>query len=502
MSTSQTGKSGVSAAPSASGSAPQIGGRQMFINYCSLVYAYLAGIASKSLVLILVARSLGPTSFGTLSFAISYVSLFLILADLGLRNYTTTEVARNANDRDKIMRHASRALTTKLIATACTFAMMVGIAFAAGYTKTTLIVIAFMSISYLLISAVQLVRAFFCGKELMHYEALIASVEGTLLIAVVLVCYYLEVGLLTLVAAWSGAMAVTFLLTAIVFCGKIGVPRFQWAADSLGMIRKSFFFGLGPHMAVLYMNLDTVFIKSMIDDDHAGYYQAAFRLVFTSVFLAANFMRFLYPLVTKMFKAGEKQGLQDLLGIYHRVAFAGCAPVLLFFVMFPSETIAFVYDTKYAAAAPVLRLLAIGFIIAWLPPSWTVLPGVERPHWAFYVNAAGAGLNCILNAILIPKYGMLAGAWASIATFATVKMLIAFAYHKLDLPIANRVLSYLAVAGACLLIGLLCKSQLSNLHVVLLSVVYTTLYIPIAFLLFRSDVATIRHLRKRVRTLT
>ena len=364
MSTSQTGKSGVSAAPSASGSAPQIGGRQMFINYCSLVYAYLAGIASKSLVLILVARSLGPTSFGTLSFAISYVSLFLILADLGLRNYTTTEVARNANDRDKIMRHASRALTTKLIATACTFAMMVGIAFAAGYTKTTLIVIAFMSISYLLISAVQLVRAFFCGKELMHYEALIASVEGTLLIAVVLVCYYLEVGLLTLVAAWSGAMAVTFLLTAVVFCGKIGVPRFQWAADSLGMIRKSFFFGLGPHMAVLYMNLDTVFIKSMIDDDHAGYYQAAFRLVFTSVFLAANFMRFLYPLVTKMFKAGEKQGLQDLLGIYHRVAFAGCAPVLLFFVMFPSETIAFVYDTKYAAAAPVLRLLAIGFIIA------------------------------------------------------------------------------------------------------------------------------------------
>ena len=76
-----------------------------------------------------------------------------------------------------------------------------------------------------------------------------------------------------------------------------------------------------------------------------------------------------------------------------------------------------------AESAKVLQLLATGFIIMLVPPNWNPLLAVNLAHLAFYVNAIGAVLNGTLNWILIPRYGMLAGAWTSIATLVVVKLL-------------------------------------------------------------------------------
>lgn len=470
----------------------------MLINYCSLVYAYLAGIASKSLVLILVARSLGVNAFGQLSFAISYVSLFLVVADMGLRNFTTTEVARSENEKDSILQHAGRVIPAKLMLSLGTFLLLIGVAFAMGYDAQTITVIIFMAVSYLLISFVQLVRAFFGGKEMMHYEALIASVEGTTLIAVIAVCTLLDVGLLPLVAAWSGAMILTAFLTLSIFYWRIGRPQLTVRPNTLAMVKQSFFFGLGPHMAVLYMNLDTVFIKSILSDSHAGLYQAAFRLVFTSVFLASNFMRFLYPMVTKMHVASQS-GLQTLLTIYHKIAFASCAPVLFFFILYSEQTIKLIYGSGYDGAGAVLQLLSAGFIISYLPPSWTIFPAIGQARTAFFVNALGAVVNCILNAILIPRYGMLAGAWASVVTYGVVKILIAICFHRLRLPVAGDLPAYLTLAAWCIATGYACSYYLSGYNLILVSAIYSAIYAPVAFVLLWKDMLAIRNLRQRIK---
>lgn len=475
-------------------SVERIGGGRMVLNYCSLIYAYLAGIASKSLVLILVARSLGVSNFGQLCFAISYVSLFLILSDLGLRDFTTTDVARNANDRSKVLEHASRVMFAKVVLCVVTLFLMVAVAVCLGYDRETVLVIVFMSVSYLLISFVQLIRSFFGGKELMHYEAIIASIEGTILVAVILSCAFLQVGLLPLVAAWAGAMAFTTLLTLAIFLVKIGRPRLTLSFSSLTIVRQSFFFGLGPYMAVLYMNLDTVFIDFFFPKDQVGLYQAAFRLVFTSVFLASNFRRLLYPLVAKMF-ARKRSEMDTLLGIYHKVAFAVCAPILLFFILFARQTIEFIYGAEYAGAAPVLQLLSLAFIISDLPPSWTVLPAIGQARLAFAINATGALINCILNAILIPKYGILAGAWTSVATFAVVKILIASCFYRLKLAVVKDILAYLGVVGWCLLVGILGVSYLHATHVLVLSVIYVAFYLPVAIAILGKDILSLQQLR-------
>ena len=60
------------------------------------------GLASALLVGIFVARYLGPTQYGIMNYAVSFVTLFLVIATFGFENIEIREEAK-ANDQKDVI---------------------------------------------------------------------------------------------------------------------------------------------------------------------------------------------------------------------------------------------------------------------------------------------------------------------------------------------------------------------------------------------------------------
>ena len=63
----------------------------------------MTGLVSALLVGILVARYLGPTQYGLMNYAISFVTLFLVIATFGFENIEIREEAKASNLKDTIL---------------------------------------------------------------------------------------------------------------------------------------------------------------------------------------------------------------------------------------------------------------------------------------------------------------------------------------------------------------------------------------------------------------
>ena len=62
-----------------------------------------AGLVSALLVGVFVARYLGPTQYGVMNYAISFVSLFLVIATFGFENIEIREEAKANEQKDSIL---------------------------------------------------------------------------------------------------------------------------------------------------------------------------------------------------------------------------------------------------------------------------------------------------------------------------------------------------------------------------------------------------------------
>lgn len=63
----------------------------------------MTGLVSALLVGILVARYLGPTQYGVMNYAISFVTLFLVIATFGFENIEIREEAKANEQKDTIL---------------------------------------------------------------------------------------------------------------------------------------------------------------------------------------------------------------------------------------------------------------------------------------------------------------------------------------------------------------------------------------------------------------
>lgn len=83
------------------------------------------------------------------------------------------------------------------------------------------------------------------------------------------------------------------------------------------------------------------------------------------------------------------------------------------------------YGDSYAAAAPLLSWLLVAFLF--LAPNYVLTQAavaLGRERWYAVTVCIAAAVNVGLNFWLLPRFGALGAAWASIATEAVLMVLL------------------------------------------------------------------------------
>ncbi len=153
--------------------------------------------------MILIARNIDVESFGKFTFAISFVSLFLILADLGLSSFSIIEIARNRIEKKWMLDYIHSVFPLKLILSILTFLFISLLINLIQYPQDTKIIVYFMGLIYILTPFTEFIASLFRGIEKIECEGIIMVVKNLFLFLIVVTALFLTHNVIFISGAWT-----------------------------------------------------------------------------------------------------------------------------------------------------------------------------------------------------------------------------------------------------------------------------------------------------------
>jgi O-antigen/teichoic acid export membrane protein len=390
--------------------------RKVISNVYWAVLGYVVRIVSELFVGILVARYLGPEQYGLMSYIISFVTLFSVFATFGLDNIEVRELSRENIAKEVLIGTAFR---LKLIFAVITILIIFCVVQAFEADSFTRAMVLVYSLSIIL-NSFGVIRNYFTAivqNKFVVKSEIVRIIAGAGIKVLLLI--------LNAPLTWF-VVFVTFdfliLASGYIYSyqSQVGSMRL-WKYDgktAIYLIRQSFPLLLSGAAVLVYQRIDQVMIRNMIDNKSLGYFTTAAKFADLILFLPIVLSQTITPLLVRA-KANNAEEYrirkQQFVGVVVWVT-------VLFSVMTSLFSYWLVYLTfgqQYLASVPVLQVLAfraIGMALSSSSGQLIIIEGIQK--WAFVRNVFGCGLCIIMNLALIPKFGIIGSAWASVVTVA------------------------------------------------------------------------------------
>ncbi len=175
---------------------------------------------------------------------------------------------------------------------------------------------------------------------------------------------------------------------------------------------------------------DVIIIQALLSSSAVGLYSAAARLSEMLYFLPVVFMTATFPRLLQVRRQhGEKsrEYKQELQASYDRAFWAGVLIAAVLLVVGP-WLLTTIYGAKYADSGPVLQIHVLALPFVFMAAVFSKFILAENVLVASLTrNALGAALNIGLNFLLIPTWGILGSAWATVFSYFVASYLSCFA---------------------------------------------------------------------------
>jgi len=397
------------------------GFRKYFANTSWLLGERVLRMVVSLFVGIYVARYLGPERFGLLSYSLSFVWLFSSLSSFGLDDILVRELVKRPKQRKNL-------LGTVFWLKVCG-AVVMGIAIAAAlHFKTedeqTYWMIALITFGFLFQST-NVVDFYFQSQVQSKFAVRAQAIQLILTSLFKIYLVWNQAELIWFAFALMLDQAVVAVLFLLVYHWKIGwFPffSFRWTEAKKLMIDAWPLIFAGMVVSV-YMKIDQVMLKEMLDAKAVGVYAAAVKLCEAWYFLPTALIASLFPAVieakikSKTLYDKRVQNLYDLM-VWSSIAVALPTTLLADWV------ILILYGIDFQEAADVLRIYIWAGVFVTLgiaSSKWLIAENLQR--YLFFRTILGALLNVGFNLWLIPIYGIKGAAIATLVAQGTVGFL-------------------------------------------------------------------------------
>jgi len=363
-----------------------------------------------------VARYLGPEQFGLFSYAQSFVGLFTAFATLGLDGIVVRELVKDETRCDELI---GTAFWLKLMGA---FAVLAVLAIAVNFTSND----HFTNILVFIIASATIFQSFnvidmYFQSQVMGKYIVYANVFSLLLSSLVKIALILYDAPL-IAFAWtivfdSFILACGFLYFYIKNHLNINLLHVRFEkSTAVSLLRDSWPLILSGMVIAIYMKIDQVMIKEMMNSEAVGQYAAAVRISESWYFIPVVIASSLFPAIINAKKQSEELYHARLQKLYDLMVWMAIA-IALPMTFLSDWVIHLLYGNQYNQAGSVLMIHI-----------WTgvfVFLGVASGKWfmaenlqmlAFLRTFYGMIINIILNILLIPKYGIQGAATATLVS--------------------------------------------------------------------------------------
>lgn len=386
-------------------------------NFSWLAAENLLRMAVALLVGAWVARYLGPEDYGTLSYVGSFVGLFVSISYLGIDSVVVKALVENAEGRDKIM---GTAFVLKYAGTLLFITTVFIITRFTSNTASTNQLIYIWALAGILLPF-NVIDFFFQSQVLSKY--MVTAQLATMIFSSIcrLLLIYFKMPLIYFVS--MSVFESIFLTLGIIYMYyKKNLKLSAWRFDkklALEMLAGGIPLLFSGIAITIYLRIDQVMIKEMMDAKAVGNYAVAVRLSEVWYFIPISICSTLFPAIIKAKAINEEVYNERFQKLYDAMVW-GAVAIAIPAVLLADDIIWILFGTEFSEASSVLKIYIWAGVFVFLGVAvgrWFIAENLQK--YTLIRSVAGAGINVVLNYFWIPRYGIKGAAFATIVAYAS-----------------------------------------------------------------------------------
>ncbi|MBQ2727159.1 MAG: flippase [Clostridia bacterium] len=377
---------------------------------------------------LITARYLGPANYGVINYAASIVAFALPIMQLGLNQTLVREFVKTPEREGEIL---GTAMAINILSgILCAIGSVAFIMFANAGEKETLLVCILYSLT-LIFQATEMTQYWFQAHLLSKYPSIAA------LCAYVVVALYKVFLLVTRkgVVWFAVSNAVDFFLISVILMviyKKIGTQKLT-VNRSVGreLLSRSKYYIIPSLMVRIFQNTDRIMLSFMIGEEETGLYSAAITCIGISAFVFSAVIESARPVILEAKERDRVLYEKRVTQLYSIIICMSLAQSVVM-TLLSRQIVYILYGETYAGTAGILAV-AVWYVTfshyGSVRNIWILAEGKQKHLTG--INVAGAAANVLLNLLLIPLWGGVGAAVASLFTQFFTNVVIGFLFKPI-----------------------------------------------------------------------
>ncbi len=387
-------------------------------NFISKIIAFLLSI--------IIARYLGDSLFGIFSFAIAFTSIFGLISDFGMKVLIRREIARDTKTSNKYFIDASVA---KILLSSISLTIIFILVKLLNYSFQKEIAIYMAALCTIVLSFTENIKGIFQAHSRMGYGAYLAIARNIIRFILTYSLLVKGYSLLTVLIVMLIVRLLELIASYLILHFKIEKIKLDINFErSKKLMLRALPFGFSSLFILIYYQIDIIMLSFMVGDQVVGWYSAAYNLIAGLLFIPLAFTTAITPLASQLFLKSRDRMKSLCLNSLKYMAMVSFPIAIVVFIL-ADKIISLIYGAKYVSSGLALAILIWSIIptfVHYVLGLFVVSTNNERQGM---INTGSCAiLNVILNLILIPLYGLVG---AAIATIFTELFLVTMNYRVL-----------------------------------------------------------------------
>ncbi len=374
-----------------------------------------------------VARILGPETFGTLNYVLSIVGLFAVIANLGVSTVTYRELVAHKENREVIL--GSAITLTLLTGIATIFLVLISFLFIqeTSYIKMLILI---MSLSFLT-QPLTLLSIDFLKDSEAKYTTITYLITSFLssIFKIVVVYFYASILFFIIILVLENALAGLIYLYQMKKIKRRSITFSVSKKHILLILSSSLPLTLTFAFSEIYYRIDQVMLKHYIDTTAVGLYAAAARLTEVWYLIPNILITALFPALVNASRNSEKEYKKRFKILALMLVVISLCIALVTWLLSKTLIMA-IYGNDFIEASRILSVYIFSLLGSFISLLLLQDLFLKNKKWLIILLPASTSLiNVVLNIIFIPIYGALGAAFATVISYSLVPILF-FIFKK------------------------------------------------------------------------
>jgi O-antigen/teichoic acid export membrane protein len=394
-----------------------------------LIYMFLEFITR-----VIIARNATQSEYGIFSIGFVLLNFFVIISCLGLHVGAPRYIAyfRGKGDGKKVKGVISSTVQLSVIASLFCFVLffMVSDCFATLFHLQQSSILKIFAIAVPFAVTIEILASIFRGFDRVHEKVYFQDMLMNVL-KVLFILYVIILGYSFLEMIYAYILSIVIASVAFIIYTIKKLPVVRNANNTAYPMRKELLLFSLPLLAtnalsIIIIWMDTLMLGYFKTADVVGLYNAAHPIAqLIEIFLLS--LVFIYvPITSQLYAKNLIEEMRRNYIILTKWIVSATLPFFLIISLFPEAILNALFGPTYMQAdvTLALRILAIGmFVHVFLGPNAATLIVMGKTKLNLIDNLIVAIMNVSLNLLLIPTYGIVGAAIASMISFVAINAL-------------------------------------------------------------------------------